>query len=144
MLLQPAEVPDIKLKTEDGREREVEDISEIEKQLKKSKAIAVRINGRISDSASIASAGGDDIIEPITFDSEEGKEIYRHSASHIMAHAVKRLFPDAKVAIGPAIQEGFYYDFDIDKTFTPEDIAAIEKEMEQIIRKNSPFVRKEI
>ncbi len=61
-----------------------------------------------------------------------------------MAHAVKNLFPDVKVAIGPAIQEGFYYDFDIDRTFTPEDIAAIEKEMEQIIRKNSPFVRKEI
>jgi threonyl-tRNA synthetase len=142
--LQPQEVLDIKLKTEDGREREVGDISEIEKQLKKSKAIAVRINGRISDLASIASAGGDDIIEPVTFDSEAGKEIYRHSTSHIMAHAVKRLFPDAKVAIGPAIQEGFYYDFDIDRTFTPEDITAIEKEMEQIIRKNSPFVRREM
>ncbi len=61
-----------------------------------------------------------------------------------MAHAVKTLFPDARVAIGPAIQDGFYYDFDIDRTFTPEDIAAIEKEMEQIIRKNSPFVRKEM
>jgi threonyl-tRNA synthetase len=61
-----------------------------------------------------------------------------------MAHAVKNLFPDVKVAIGPAIQDGFYYDFDIQRTFTPEDIAAIEKEMEHIIRKNSPFVRKEI
>jgi threonyl-tRNA synthetase len=61
-----------------------------------------------------------------------------------MAHAVKRLFPDAKVAIGPAIKDGFYYDFDIERTFTPEDITAIEKEMERIVRKNSPFVRKEI
>jgi threonyl-tRNA synthetase len=61
-----------------------------------------------------------------------------------MAHAVKNLFPEVKVAIGPAIQDGFYYDFDIGRTFTPEDIAAIEKEMERIIRKNSPFVRKEI
>jgi threonyl-tRNA synthetase len=80
----------------------------------------------------------------VTFESEEGKRLYRHSTSHVMAHAVKNLFPDAKVAIGPAIQDGFYYDFDIDRTFTPEDIAAIEKEMEQIIRKNSPFVRKEM
>jgi threonyl-tRNA synthetase len=61
-----------------------------------------------------------------------------------MAHAVKNLFPDVKVTIGPAIQDGFYYDFDIQRTFTPEDIAAIEKEMEDIIRKNSPFVRKEM
>ena len=85
-----------------------------------------------------------DLVEAITFDSEEGKEIFRHSASHVMAHAVKRLFPEAKVAIGPAIQDGFYYDFDIGRTFTPEDIASIEKEMEKLIRKNSPFVRKEI
>jgi threonyl-tRNA synthetase len=61
-----------------------------------------------------------------------------------MAHAVKNLFPDVKVTIGPAIQDGFYYDFDIQRTFTPEDIAAIEKEMERIIRKNSPFVRKDM
>jgi threonyl-tRNA synthetase len=61
-----------------------------------------------------------------------------------MAHAVKNLFPDVKVAIGPAVQDGFYYDFDIQRTFTPEDIAAIEKEMERIIRKNSPFVRKDM
>jgi threonyl-tRNA synthetase len=61
-----------------------------------------------------------------------------------MAHAVKNLFPEVKVAIGPAIQDGFYYDFDIQRTFSPEDIAAIEKEMERIVRKNSPFVRKEM
>jgi threonyl-tRNA synthetase len=135
-------VLDIKLKTEDGRELDADDISEIEKQLKKSKALAVRINGHISDLASIASANRDDVIEPITFESEEGRWLYRHSTSHVMAHAVKNLFPDVKVAIGPAIQDGFYYDFDMRRTFTPEDIAAIEKEMERIIRKNSPFVRK--
>jgi threonyl-tRNA synthetase len=61
-----------------------------------------------------------------------------------MAHAVKRLFPQVKVAIGPSIQDGFYYDFDIDKTFTPEDLSAIEKEMEKIIKKDSPFVRREL
>ena len=61
-----------------------------------------------------------------------------------MAHAVKKLFPQAKVAIGPSIADGFYYDFDIDRAFTPEDLGAIEKEMESIIRKNSPFVRREM
>ena len=86
----------------------------------------------------------DDVLEAVTFASDEGKALYRHSASHVMAHAVKRLFPEAKVAIGPAIQDGFYYDFDISRAFTPEDIAAIEKEMDRIIRKNSPFVRREL
>ena len=61
-----------------------------------------------------------------------------------MAHAVKNLFPQAKVAIGPSIADGFYYDFDIDRAFTPEDLGAIEKEMESIIKKNSPFVRREM
>jgi len=104
----------------------------------------VKINGIPRDIEAINSAAENDIIEPITFDSEEGKEIYRHSTSHIMAHAVKNLFPEAKVAIGPAVQDGFYYDFDIDRTFTPEDITAIEKEMGKIIRQNKSFVRKEM
>ncbi len=69
---------------------------------------------------------------------------YRHSTSHVMAHAVKRLFPEAKLAIGPAIEDGFYYDFDIDKPFTPEDLALIEKEMKAIIKKNYPFIKKTI
>ena len=61
-----------------------------------------------------------------------------------MAHAVKKLFPEVKLAIGPAIQDGYYYDFDISKTFTPEDLALIEKEMAAIIKKDSPFVRSEM
>lgn len=116
----------------------------MEKQLKKSKAVAVKINGQPRDIDSVKSLGDNDTVEAVTFDSEEGKQIYRHSTSHVMAHAVKKLFPEAKVAIGPAIQDGFYYDFDIGKTFTPEDIAAIEKEMDKLTKKNSPFVRKEI
>ncbi len=104
----------------------------------------MKINGIPRDIEAINSAAENDMIEPITFDSEEGKEIYRHSTSHVMAHAVKNLFPEAKVAIGPAVQDGFYYDFDIDRTFTPEDITAIEKEMGKIIRQNKSFVRKEM
>lgn len=93
---------------------------------------------------SIKDISPDASVEIITFDSPEGKEIYRHSTSHIMAHAVKELFPAAKPAIGPAIEDGFYYDFDMDSPFTPEDLAAIEKKMSEIIKKNNPFVRKNI
>lgn len=81
-------------------------------------------------------------IREIAFNSREDRETYRHSTSHIMAHAVKELFPDAKLAIGPAIEEGFYYDFDISRPFTPEDLTSIEKKMKEIIRRNNPFVRK--
>ncbi|MEW6001151.1 MAG: threonine--tRNA ligase [Nitrospirota bacterium] len=70
--------------------------------------------------------------------------MYRHSTSHIMAHAVKEIFPKAKLAIGPATEEGFYYDFDIDRAFTPEDLVLIEGKMSEIIRQNNPFVRKVI
>lgn len=91
---------------------------------------------------SIKDISPDASVEIITFDSPEGKEIYRHSTSHIMAHAVKELFPEAKLAIGPAIEDGFYYDFDIDRPFTPEDLDAIEKEMAEIIKQNRPFIRK--
>ncbi len=80
----------------------------------------------------------------ITFDSPEGKEIYRHSASHIMAQAVKDLFPAAKATIGPAIEDGFYYDFDFERGFTPEDLEKIEGRMSEIIKANKPFVRKEM
>jgi len=69
-------------------------------------------------------------------------EVLRHSTAHVMAHAVKRLFPDAKIAIGPAIDNGFYYDFDIERPLTPEDLSRIEDEMQKIIKENRPFVRK--
>ncbi len=69
-------------------------------------------------------------------------ETYRHSTAHIMAHAVKRLFPGAKLAIGPAIENGFYYDFDLDRPLSPDDLNAIEEEMRKIIKENKPFVRR--
>ncbi|WP_242455780.1 threonine--tRNA ligase [Dissulfurispira thermophila] len=71
-------------------------------------------------------------------------EILRHSTSHIMAHAIKDLFPDAKLAIGPATEDGFYYDIDRDTPFTPEDLEKIEKRMKEIIKENNPFVKKDI
>lgn len=71
-------------------------------------------------------------------------ETYRHSTSHILAHAVKELYPDVKLGIGPAIEDGFYYDFDLSHRFVPEDLPEIEKKMQEIINKDEPFVRKEI
>ncbi|MGM9550903.1 MAG: threonine--tRNA ligase [Clostridia bacterium] len=78
------------------------------------------------------------------FDTEEGKHTLRHSASHVLAQAVKRLFPEVKLAIGPAIENGFYYDFDLDKGFSPEDLAKIEAEMKKIVKENYPIVRFEL
>ena len=81
---------------------------------------------------------------PVTTDTTEGLEILRHSTAHVLAAAVKRLFPVAKVTIGPAIETGFYYDFDVERPFTPEDFPAIEAEMQKIIAENAPFVRTEM
>jgi len=86
----------------------------------------------------------DGTLEFLDFESPEGKEIFRHSASHIMAQAVKELFPEAKLGIGPAIEDGFYYDFEMPRSFTPEDLKKIEERMAEIIKKNLPLVRKEI
>ncbi|NPV27096.1 MAG: threonine--tRNA ligase [Firmicutes bacterium] len=83
-------------------------------------------------------------LEIITFESEEGQSVYRHSTSHIMAQAVQRLFPGTRLGIGPAIQNGFYYDFDSEYTFTPDDLARIEQEMEAIIKADYPFIRQEL
>jgi threonyl-tRNA synthetase len=82
--------------------------------------------------------------EKIDLTTEEGIETYRHSTSHVMAQAVKRLYPNARLAIGPPIADGFYYDFDLDERFTPEHIEKIEKEMGAIVAENHPFVREEV
>lgn len=99
------------------------------------------INAGLSSQGVLICKGGIRI-RSIDFDSPEDRKIYRHSTSHIMAHAVKEIFPEAKLGIGPAIEDGFYYDFDIDRPFTPEDISLIENKMAEIIRKNNPFIRK--
>jgi len=83
-----------------------------------------------------------DRLEVITYQSKEGKEIFFHSTSHIMAEAVQELFPGTKIAIGPAIEEGFYYDFDSEHTFSPEDFIIIEKKMKELVKKNIPLQKK--
>ncbi|HUV30203.1 MAG TPA: threonine--tRNA ligase [Acidobacteriota bacterium] len=107
-----------------------------------SQAIAVKVDGRVRDlSYPIAS---DAPIEILTFDNPEGRQVFWHSSSHIMAQAVQELFPGVKLAIGPPIDEGWYYDFDVDKPFSPEDIERIEKQMARIIAEDAPFKREDM
>lgn len=122
----------------DGTEREIE-LSELRKNLQSLNALAVRVNGELKDLSWLEKLPDNTLVEAITFDSKEGKEIFWHSTSHIMAHAVKDLFPDVKVTIGPAIEEGFYYDFDKSTPFTPDDLEKIEKRMKEIIKSKSRF-----
>ncbi len=82
-------------------------------------------------------------VELVPFDSEEAREIYRHSLAHVLAQAVKRLIPEAKLGIGPAIADGFYYDFDLPEHLSPEDLESIAEEMEKIIGEDHPFERLE-
>ena len=97
------------------------------------KAVCVcKIDGEIKDLRT--KIENDCEVEFLTFDDEEGKKAFRHTASHILAQAVKRLYPDAKLAIGPAIDKGFYYDFDVPKAFSPEELEKIEAEMKKIVK----------
>ena len=102
-------------------------------------ACAARING---ENADLRTALEEDCtLEILTFDDEYGRWTFRHTASHIMAQAVKRLYPAAKLTIGPAVDVGFYYDFDIDEKFTPDDLTKIEEEMKKIVKENIDLER---
>jgi threonyl-tRNA synthetase len=105
-------------------------------------ALAASLNGRMVDLSE--KLWEDAEVKIITFDSEAGKEVYWHSTSHIMAQAVQDLFPGVKLDIGPSIEDGFYYDFDVAQPFEPEDLTKIERRMEEIIKENHPFTRKEV
>jgi threonyl-tRNA synthetase len=104
-------------------------------------AVAARLNGEALDLNRVL--GGDGELSPIRGDSPEGLEILRHSISHLMAQAVKELFPGAKLAIGPAIEQGFYYDFDVREPFVPEDLDRIEERMKALSREKIPVIREE-
>ena len=104
-------------------------------------ALAAKINDKLTDLSSALHDG--DTIEILTFDAPEGKSVFWHSSSHILAQAVQELFPSVKVAIGPSIDNGFYYDFDVEKPFSPEDIAKIEERVKAIVARKLPIVRHE-
>jgi len=111
-------------------------------QASNTEVLAAKVNGTLVDLA--ATLQDNATIEPVTFATPEGKEVYRHSSTHIMAQAVKELFPTAQLTIGPALEESFYYDFAFDRPFTPEDLEKIEARAQEIIKANRPFVRKEM
>jgi threonyl-tRNA synthetase len=111
-------------------------------QASNTEVLAAKVNGTLVDLA--ATLQDNVTIEPVTFATPEGKEVYRHSSTHIMAQAVKELFPTAQLTIGPALEESFYYDFAFDRPFTPEDLEKIEARAQEIIKANRPFVRKEM
>ena len=104
--------------------------------------IAARVNGQARDLTHVLAEG--DVVEPITVDSEEGRAIMRHSTAHVLAQAVQDLFPEAKLGIGPPVENGFYYDFDVNQPFTPEDLKRIEKRMREIVKQGQEFRRRRV
>jgi threonyl-tRNA synthetase len=104
------------------------------------KVVAQRVNGELKDLAHVLSAG--DKVEAVLIDSADGLSILRHSTAHVLAQAVQKINPDARLGIGPPITDGFYYDFDVAEPFTPESLKALEKEMDRIIRSGQRFVRR--
>jgi threonyl-tRNA synthetase len=102
--------------------------------------VALRVNGELKDKATTVTDA--DTVEPVAIDSPDGLNILRHSATHVMAQAVQSINPAAKLGIGPPITDGFYYDFDVDTPFSLDDLKAIEKEMERIIKSGQRFVRR--
>ena len=105
-------------------------------------ALAAKVNGKLKDL--FAPISEDSALQIITFKDKEGLEVFRHSTSHLLAHAATELFPDAKPTIGPAVEEGFYYDFDIEHHFTPEDLNKIEQRMHEIVKKDYKVERIEL
>ncbi len=105
-------------------------------------ALAIKLDSRLQDLNIPVERSA--AIEIVTFSAPEGREVYWHSTSHLMAHAVKQIFPQAKLAIGPSIEEGFYYDFDLERPLTPEDLVKIEKKMAELAKAATPIRRNNI
>ncbi|HJD85141.1 threonine--tRNA ligase [Kitasatospora aureofaciens] len=102
--------------------------------------IAARVGGQLKDLAHVLQDGEE--VEPVAIDSKDGLDILRHSTAHVMAQAVQQLYPEAKLGIGPPVKDGFYYDFDVEKPFHPDDLKAIEKKMQEIIKRGQKFSRR--
>ena len=136
---------DVKIILPDGSAKEYAAgtiLGEAVKQLSNSlakKVLAANVNGELTDLREELVDGSE--VAFLTFEDDGGKHTLRHTASHILAQAVKRLWPEAKLAIGPAIDKGFYYDIDMEHTLTPEDLGKIEKEMSRIVKENLPITK---
>ena len=104
--------------------------------------VVARVNGQLRDLAWALADG--DAVEPVTADSPDGRAVIRHSTAHVMAQAVQQAFPEAKLGIGPPVENGFYYDFQVDRGFTPDDLKSIESRMRDIVKQGQRFVRREV
>src|SRR5678815_1806343 len=103
--------------------------------------LAAKVNGRTVDLSCALTEDAE--VTPLRFDSAEGREVYRHSSTHIMAQAVKEVFPTAQLTIGPALEDGFFYDFAFERPFSPEDLEKIEARAKEIIKRALPVKRAE-
>jgi threonyl-tRNA synthetase len=107
-----------------------------------SAVLVARIGGELRDLARVLADG--DIVEPVTAREQDGLDVLRHSAAHVLAQAVQERHPTARLGIGPPVRDGFYYDFDIETPFTPEDLKALEKSMQRIVNEGQAFIRREV
>ena len=139
-------MPQVKVKLPSGIIKEVEGLGNAWEALVRfeetKEAVAARVGGELADLSHPLTE--DTVVEAVLATSPEGAVVLRHSTSHVMAQAVKELFPETKIAIGPAIEEGFYYDFDREVSFTDADLEKIEARMREIIARDLPFIREEL
>ncbi len=136
---------EIKISLPDGRKTVVEagvKAAEVLKDFLTKETIGAKLNDKVIDLETPLYEDG--VLTPLTPDEPEALEILRHTAAHVLAQAVKELFPEAKLGIGPATEQGFYYDFDYERSFTPEDLSQIEKRMKKIVKKRLPIRREEL
>ncbi|MGE3810185.1 MAG: threonine--tRNA ligase [Candidatus Nanopelagicales bacterium] len=135
-------MPQITVRDIEGHEelREVPEGSTAGEVFTDRSVVVARVDGQLRDLAYIVSGG--EVLEPVPVDTEDGRAVLRHSTAHVLAQAVQQIFPEAKLGIGPPIKDGFYYDFDVERPFTPEDLAALEKRMQDIIKSGQRFHRR--
>ena len=135
----------IKVTLPDGRVKEYPkgvSLAEIARDAGKPDALVAKVDGELGDLAT--KLDRDARVEPLTFEQPEGREVYWHSSAHLLAQAVKQLFPEAKLAIGPPIDDGFYYDIDLGRPFAPEDLEKIEGRMRELAARDQPIERVEV
>ena len=135
-------MPQITVRDQDGNleERSVPDGSTAAELFPDRSVVVARVSGELKDLSYVVAQG--DTLEPVAVDSEDGRSVLRHSTAHVLAQAVQQLFPEAKLGIGPPIRDGFYYDFDVARPFTPDDLASIEKRMQEIVKSGQRFSRR--
>ena len=123
-----------------SEEREVSDGATAADLFTDRSIVVARIGGELRDLHTALKDG--DVVEPVSIDSADGRAVLRHSTAHVLAQAVQQLYPEAKLGIGPPIRDGFYYDFDVATPFTPDDLAALEKKMQDIVKAGQRFSRR--